>query len=581
KPLVQLCGAMQENNDDWKEVGAAKVAVPPLSALLDMRVPVVEVEAGRLHAAMSWLYAAVQKLQQQHVTTSEELQQLQEQAKHAITKVDVPTSLPEDAQFMLRQQEQRRLGDMAQTEMRLQSLRASVDGCLKSSDLEALRARISRDLDEAARGCKEELASLARLVHMDAAVERRQLQESFQILRTKVEAQLELVARESRKPQVIVAPQTKSDPVDAPAGYQENIRTEAEAAPQSRHSDLDEINQSLLSRIQQLETSMRDIWQSLDSGVPAPTSPASEGPKDIDPSIMQRFTDIDKAHLSHIQRFSEIEQRLMRVETSVPVGVPKAQAAEWKGAFSELQSSQASLSQELQDRAVEVSTLRSALSELTRYISEDQPAEGRPVSAASHNKLAWLEQRIQELVAKRKGLTIEKRLQLLEEVSGSQEIFQRVKNVEHLLGKLDVDAVKEVPPQLIIVKEDQETFKQDLRREVQELKVLVGCMEACVPKETRKAIQLFKRGAGASDEEFISPQELKAHTELISMREEINGQLSEMEMNAAQRYDNLNAQVQELEMKQEKVEHLMKRKSVLEAAPATPETLVVPEGWQR
>eukprot|EP00913_Durusdinium_trenchii_P018240 g17137.t1 len=164
----------------------------------------------------------------------------------------------------------------------------------------------------------------------------------------------------------------------------------------------------------------------------------------------------------------------MRVETSVPVGVPKAQAAEWKGAFSELQSSQASLSQEhAGDRAVEVSTLRSALSELTRYISEDQPAEGRPVSAASHNKLAWLEQRIQELVAKRKGLTIEKRLQLLEEVSGSQEIFQRVKNVEHLLGKLDVDAVKEVPPQLIIVKEDQETFKQDLRREA----VFFECME--------------------------------------------------------------------------------------------------------
>lgn len=27
------------------------------------------------------------------------------------------------------------------------------------------------------------------------------------------------------------------------------------------------------------------------------------------------------------------------------------------------------------------------------------------------------------------------------------------------------------------------------------------CLQACVPKETRKAIQLFKRGAGASDEE--------------------------------------------------------------------------------
>lgn len=57
---------MPDNNSTWLEVGdpTGKVSVPALSALLDVRVPVVELEADRLHSAMSWLYTAVQKLQQ-------------------------------------------------------------------------------------------------------------------------------------------------------------------------------------------------------------------------------------------------------------------------------------------------------------------------------------------------------------------------------------------------------------------------------------------------------------------------------------------------------------------------------------
>ncbi|CAJ1446098.1 unnamed protein product [Effrenium voratum] len=249
----------------------------------------------------------------------------------------------------------------------------------------------------------------------------------------------------------------------------------------------------------------------------------------------------------------------------------------------QLQTSHASLaeastdasvfSRDLQASVSQVSTLRSSLSTLLRYISGEQPEED---ATAVPNKLEWLERRISQLVANRKGLTLEGRLQQLEAM-GSPEIANRVHRLETVLGKLDVDAVREVPPQLTIVKEDQETFKQDLRREVQELKVLVGCMEACVPKETRKAIQLFKRGAGMPDEELISPESLKLQTDVISWREELQQQLTESETNAAQRWDGLNAQLVELEMKQEKVELLLKRKPTPEGDAG----FVAPQGWTK
>lgn len=575
---------MPDNNSNWLEVGdtTGKVSVPSLSALLDVRVPVVELQADRLNSAMSWLYTAVQKLQQQQVTTTADVQHLQEQLRQQVIdesmiEVSVPSNVPEDVQTMLRQQEQRRLGDVSQMEMRLHGLRASIDGCLKSSDLEALRERLTRELDEIARRCKEELASLAKWLQTDAAAERQKQQENFQKLRSKVESHLSLV--ESGRKEATAEPRPASSQADlAHAGYQETPAPVAEMRPnEPRQPTADDL--ALRSRVAQLEASVKELDKL--SMVLAPP-PKAEGPSEIDPQILQRFTEIDKAHLSNIQRFSEIEQRLTRVETSVPAAMPKAKAGgDWQGPLSELQSSHASLAEELQASAGEVSTLRSALTELTRYISEDH-LEVAATAAPPPYKLEWLERRISQLVAKRDRPSIEKRLRLLEEVTGSQEIFQRVRSLEQLLEKLDFDAVKEVPPQLIIVKEDQETFKLDLRREVQELKVLVGCMEACVPKETRKAIQLFKRGAGVSDEEFISPQELKTHTQLISMREELQGQFSEMEMNAAQRYDNMNAQLQELEMKQERVEHLMKgkSKSVVEEAP-NPDGFVAPAGWQR
>ncbi|CAE7855378.1 unnamed protein product [Symbiodinium microadriaticum] len=283
-------------------------------------------------------------------------------------------------------------------------------------------------------------------------------------------------------------------------------------------------------------------------------------------AVWQRFTDVDQAHIMTVQRISEMETRLARVESKGPGrrqrdGSGKlAQAGDWEAPMSELQSSHASLAEEVAAHVLPaVSTLRSTLTQITKYISGDAPEEDMATSMKSVNALDWLQQRVGALT-KEKGHTLEARLQLLEQATGSTEIFQKVQNLEQILGRLDVDAVNEVPPQLIIVKEDQEVFKQDLRREVQELKVLVGCMEACVPKEARKAIQLFKRGAGVSDEEFITAGGLKLYADVEALREELQVRLADLETNSAQQHDSLNSMVQDLETKQERLSSAFRKR---------------------
>ncbi|CAJ1382451.1 unnamed protein product [Effrenium voratum] len=557
------------------EVGGGKVAVPSLSTLLDLRLPVVELEADRLHAAVSWLYKTVQKLQQQSAETDGSVKRLQEQLESAERAAERAVASPvkpgadgsqELIEQRLQQMEQRRLGDHALLETRLEVLRRQMDARPSTADMQAAQDRSARCLQEAAQSSREELAALGRMLQADLSAQQLQLQEDLHALRCQV-AQLAQTEQPER-PQATVT-----------AGYQELPRQRepevTEPVPE-RHSGLADMHLALASRVEILEQSMKNRAPSLSPTPTTPTMPMPPSPKGQETDgIMQRFTDLDKVHLSTLQRIGEVENRMARLEVSIPTVRPQkqVQTSAWEAPVNQLQTSHASLAEDLQASVSQVSTLRSSLSTLLRYISGEQPEED---ATAVPNKLEWLERRISQLVANRKGLTLEGRLQQLEAM-GSPEIANRVHRLETVLGKLDVDAVREVPPQLTIVKEDQETFKQDLRREVQELKVLVGCMEACVPKETRKAIQLFKRGAGMPDEELISPESLKLQTDVISWREELQQQLTESETNAAQRWDGLNAQLVELEMKQEKVELLLKRKPTPEGDAG----FVAPQGWTK
>ena len=79
----------------------------------------------------------------------------------------------------------------------------------------------------------------------------------------------------------------------------------AELRPASRDmSSIDALQ--LRSRMEQLEASLEQLLRREEQG------------------IAQRFNDMDKAHLSSLQRFAQLEQRLMRMETGI--AAPKAKA---------------------------------------------------------------------------------------------------------------------------------------------------------------------------------------------------------------------------------------------------------------
>ncbi|CAE7208921.1 unnamed protein product [Symbiodinium natans] len=583
---------MASPEDFAQEIFVGKVPIPPLSSLLDVRVPFVELESDRLHASVSWLYGAVQALQQQGLKLNSELQQLQLQAS--------PSPAADAEDVMLRADEHRRGAEQAQLELRFQALAAAVESRLQHSDLEAWDAKVTQRLDEISQQSNKEISSLARLLESNLSADRRQLQELFEALRCKVEAHLGVMMAESGVQndtvQAAVAAaeaaarraQHRERPQLAPLSAPQELPAPEETTPnpERRHSGLVDMHLALQSRLEQLERSVQQLSrQSQDDAVlhkpimPPTPAPADAGASSND-AIWQRFTDVDQAHIMTVQRISELETRLARMDgrKGHRDGNAKAtQASDWEAPVSELQSSHASLAEELASHVLpQVSTLRSTLTQITKYISGEAPEEDLPVQSV--NALDWLQKRVGDL-AKSKGLTLEARLQLLEQATGSTEIFQKVQNLEQILGKLDVDAVNEVPPQLIIVKEDQEVFKQDLRREVQELKVLVGCMEACVPKETRKAIQLFKRGAGVSDEEFITAGGLKLHADVESLREELQTRLADLETNTAQQHDNLNSMVQELETKQDKLHSVFRKRFASEEVPTSGDAFVVPQGW--
>ncbi|CAE7606924.1 unnamed protein product [Symbiodinium sp. CCMP2456] len=562
-----------------QEINVGKVAIPALSSLLDVRVPFVQLESERLQASVSWLYGAVQALQQQCLGLNSRLEHLQEMSTPSLQASPL-SPLPldaEDGRMQLWQHEQKRAAEQAQVELRFQALSASVESRLQHADLEALEGKMTRRLDEISQHSKQEISSLARLLEGSVSADRRQLQEQFEALRCKVEAQLDVLSASGVQNAVKALRQAPREPPLPHAVLSREMPEETAFSPERTSGTGLGAEQALQSRLEQLEQSLQRLSQ---RGAPRAEETSGSVPGMDGDAVWQRFTDVDQAHIMTVQRISEMETRLARVEGKGPGrrqrdGTGKlAQAGDWEVPMSELQSSHASLAEEVAAHVLPaVSTLRSTLTQITKYISGDAPEEDMATSMKSVNALDWLQQRVGALT-KEKGHTLEARLQLLEQATGSTEIFQKVQNLEQILGKLDVDAVNEVPPQLIIVKEDQEVFKQDLRREVQELKVLVGCMEACVPKETRKAIQLFKRGAGVSDEEFITAGGLKLYADVEALREELQVRLADVETNSAQQHDSLNSMVQDLETKQERLSSAFRKRFASDDATQHPFTSV-------
>jgi len=128
------------------------------------------------------------------------------------------------------------------------------------------------------------------------------------------------------------------------------------------------------------------------------------------------------------------------------------------------------------------------------------------------------------------GVCFIQRLKRLEENTKELVVIRqeqlRLAGVLAQFGKLDFDG-------LSCLRAETKDLSVRMHRELREIQVVVGCIEACVPRETRKAVQLFKRAAvpspgciADSAASSVTREQMEAEARLHKLREEIEKQLS-------------------------------------------------------
>jgi len=605
--------------------GPGLVIVPPLSVLLDPKVPVVELEVERLQSALSWIYAAVKSLQKDGSALSADISRfegtLRQWSESGAGAPRVATLAPGESELealvgLVRQHEQKRIAEQKLLEMKVQSLGSAVDCRLQASDLEDLRRKTNERLEQIAGSYREDLQALASNLQAESANERRQLQFQFATLCSKVESQLELsrIGGDEQRLKVAVASAQLSAAAAAAAaasaaaagtgGAKATEGGSPTRRPQlfSLASGLESLEKAsfgvpiqvipdggfpgggtpeILSRTPSHQTSLGGARSSsdqqrlerLETSVAALRSSSRAGGADAagTPEVVPEVGEVGRqlvelhrvqteAHhrlLEVHERLSNLEQGTGMVEPLSPGGAEAHGQAPWEPPLVEVQSRTDELSQVSTAQAGQLQQLTKTLSGIAQIISGDAMDFSDLQAATSGgavDKLAWLEKRVKALFDKGHGKPIEQRLRQLETDKGAQEVAQRLETLEKVLRKVDLEELGQVPPQLVIIQHEAENFRKDLRQEVQELKVVVGCIEACVPKETRKAIQLFKRAAGSTGESQVSPRALARAGEILMLREDMETRLRAAEVTVSEQCENITSVVKGLERKQDMME---------------------------
>eukprot|EP00428_Durinskia_dybowskii_P054642 CAMPEP_0170329066 /NCGR_PEP_ID=MMETSP0116_2-20130129/65447_1 /TAXON_ID=400756 /ORGANISM="Durinskia baltica, Strain CSIRO CS-38" /LENGTH=153 /DNA_ID=CAMNT_0010582197 /DNA_START=1 /DNA_END=458 /DNA_ORIENTATION=+ len=116
---------------------------------------------------------------------------------------------------------------------------------------------------------------------------------------------------------------------------------------------------------------------------------------------------------------------------------------------------------------------------------------------------------------------------------------------------MDLEYSQTLRPELQEVRREQQDFQSDLHRQVSEIKVTVGCLEACVPRDTRKAIELFKRAAGKQEHDReMTPLSLELEGKILLLQDETEKRLKAAEATMSSHVDRVNLVVRDLERKQ-------------------------------
>lgn len=150
-----------------------------------------------------------------------------------------------------------------------------------------------------------------------------------------------------------------------------------------------------------------------------------------------------------------------------------------------------------------------------------------PPQEDREDPLEVFERKAKSSFSGKQGSNLDLRLRSVEK-NAPADSGERLVEVEKVIKKLDVDTLGRVPPTLVEYRREQQAFNEDTHKAVQELKCLVGCLEACVPQETRKAIALFKRAAGA-DVPPASPREFELQSKILLLRDDVQVRLANAE----------------------------------------------------
>jgi len=190
-----------------------------------------------------------------------------------------------------------------------------------------------------------------------------------------------------------------------------------------------------------------------------------------------------------------------------------------------------------------------------------------PPQEEREDPLASFEKKAKSSFSGRQGTNLDLRLRSVEKnaPAGSGE---RLVEVEKVIKKLDPDTLARVPPTLVEYRREQQAFNEDTHRAVQELKCLVGCLEACVPQETRKAIALFKRAAGADAPVPSSPREFELQSKILLLREDVQVRLSEAESKVSDQCEHVVQIVKGLEKQHVRLQEDLERLRLGEAPSA-------------
>jgi hypothetical protein len=291
-----------------------------------------------------------------------------------------------------------------------------------------------------------------------------------------------------------------------------------------------------------------------------------------------QFVELHRQHLEMHRQVLDTGVRLSQLEQltsqAAPRGVVSADdlaidVANLKARLAKLENVGDDAAQKLEEElkkseqvssknAAGIQSLQQHVISLVKFVSGETPPEtdDRPTSPSSSSSpdwpISWLQTRIDNLFDKRGGLSLEARLHTVEQAGQlPPDTGERLQRLEKEFHSLDLPDLARVRPDLLVHQRQQEEIDSDIMRELKELKCLVGCIEACIPRETRKAVQLFKRAAGAGDSEPQSPREFKLESKILQLREEVETQIQDATATLHHGREHMTKLVKSLEKKHE------------------------------